>query len=182
MPGKDLSPKHQRFVGEYLVDLNGKQAAIRAGYSPKSAEVTASRLLSNTKVRKAINAAKERRADRVEVKSDDVLRELKLIAFCDVRQAYTPDGRLKPIHEIPEDVARAISLEAEDVLVPGTDERAQSSKLKFWSKPQALELLGKHLKLFTEKVEHSFSDMTDEQLEAKYREAVARVGAEGKST
>ena len=55
---QELNPKQQRFVDEYLIDLNGKQAAIRAGYSEKTAEVQASRLLSNAKDRRVNNFPK----------------------------------------------------------------------------------------------------------------------------
>ena len=72
----DLNARQSRFVEEYLLDLNGKQAAIRAGYSAKTAEVQASRLLSHAKVAVAVAAAKARRAARVEVTQDYVLGKL----------------------------------------------------------------------------------------------------------
>ena len=57
-----LSAKRQRFAEEFLVDLNGKQAAIRAGYSPRSAEVTASRLLSDANVQVSVQAGRAKLA------------------------------------------------------------------------------------------------------------------------
>ncbi len=72
-----LSLKRQRFVEEYLVDLNAKQAAIRAGYSPRSAEVTGSRLLGDAKVAAAIMEAKLARSERVEVTQDWILQKLR---------------------------------------------------------------------------------------------------------
>lgn len=177
-----LNPKQAAFVREYLVDLNATQAALRVGYSKKTAYAQGARLLKNVEVAKAINAAQDRRADRVEVKADDVLRELMRIGMCDIRQAYTTEGRLKPIHEMPEDVARAIGgVETEELWEnDGEDgERVRVGdvrKVKFWPKVQALELLGKHLKLFTEKHEHrhNFGDLTDEQLEARFRVLTAK--------
>ena len=71
-----MTPKQARFVEEYLIDRNGTQAAIRAGYSERSAEVTASRLLRNDKVAAAIRKATEKRSERVELKADDVIRGL----------------------------------------------------------------------------------------------------------
>ena len=59
-----LNPKQQSFVEEYLKDLNGAQAAIRAGYSPNRAEQTASRLLTNGKVKSAVQKAKAERSER----------------------------------------------------------------------------------------------------------------------
>lgn len=72
-----LTPKQAMFVKEYLVDLNGKQAAIRAGYSPKTAEMQASRLISNVKVKAAIQEAMDQRAKRVEITSDYVLDTIR---------------------------------------------------------------------------------------------------------
>ena len=76
--------KQARFVEEYLVDLNGKQAAIRAGYSAKAAEVQASRLLNFAKVRIAITAAMRARSRRTAISADRVLLELAAIAFSNI--------------------------------------------------------------------------------------------------
>lgn len=81
-----LTPRQERFVSEYLVDLNGKQAAIRAGYSPKGAEVTASKLLSHAKVAAAVSAAKSKRSERVQIDQDWVLRQWQAIAEADPRE------------------------------------------------------------------------------------------------
>src|SRR5271168_284940 len=70
-----LTPKRARFVEEYLVDVNGKAAAIRAGYSPKNAEVQASRLLSYVKVRVALQDAMQARSKRTQVTADRVIAE-----------------------------------------------------------------------------------------------------------
>src|SRR5687768_8577770 len=90
-----LTPRQAAFVREYLVDLNGKQAAIRAGYGEASAEAAASRLLRVVKVKAEIDAKIAARASRIEVKADEVLAELKRVALCDVRQAFDEEGRLK---------------------------------------------------------------------------------------
>lgn len=71
-----LNARHKRFVTEYLVDLNGTQAAIRAGYSPKTAAEQAARLLTNVKVQEAIQEAMKKREERTEVKVDRVVLEL----------------------------------------------------------------------------------------------------------
>lgn len=73
MTTNSLSPKQAMFVKEYLVDLNGTQAAIRAGYSAKTADVQASRLLANAKVQAAIQEAMSKRSERVEITADMVL-------------------------------------------------------------------------------------------------------------
>ena len=166
-----LTPRQWRFVAEYVKDLNGTKAAIRAGYSAKSADVSASRLLAKAKVKREVDAVLERRALRVEVKQDDVVRELLAMAQTDMRQAFDENGALRPLHEMPADVAKMISgVETEELFEyvgQGPDrERVHVGnvrKVKFWSKEKALELLGRHLKMFTDKLElkadASFADM-----------------------
>lgn len=79
----ELNKKQKLFVQEYLVDLNGKQAAIRAGYSPKTAEVQASRLLSLAKVAEVVSKAQAKRAERTEITADYVLQQsVKLHERC----------------------------------------------------------------------------------------------------
>lgn len=72
---KPLPPKRAEFVRQYLVDLNGTQAAIRAGYSPKSAKQQADQLLSILDVQRAVKAAMDERAARTEITADAVLRK-----------------------------------------------------------------------------------------------------------
>lgn len=145
-----LTPKQERFVQEYLVDLNGKQAAIRAGYSERSAESQASALLRVPKVAEALARAKQARAERVNASADDVLRELTRIALFDPAKCFGPDGKLLPITEMPQE-ARAVvaGLDIEE----GADAGSVLRKLKSWDKVRALELLGKHLGLLKDKVE-----------------------------
>lgn len=167
--------KRETFVKEYLVDLNATQAAIRAGYSKKTAGAAGGRLLQDATILAQINLAKTERAERVEVTADLVLAELLKIARVDLSQMYTERGELKNIHDIPEDVRRAIAGIEVDELWEGRGRDAQqiglTKKVKLWDKPRALELLGKHLKLFTEVHEHRGL----ERLAEEYRQAEARV-------
>lgn len=163
-----LTPKQQRFVDEYVVDLNGKQAAIRAGCSPRSAEVTASKWLRIPKVSEAVAAKQKKVAEKLELDATMVLKDLLVHARADFRRAYDKDGRLLPVHEIPDDVALAITStkvfeewgsDGDGGKVPVGEVR----EVKFSDKLRALELLGKHLKLFTDKLEvkvdGSFADL-----------------------
>jgi phage terminase small subunit len=165
---EDLSPKHRRFVIEYLVDQNGKRAAIRAGYSPLSAESTASVILSDPKVRATIEAALEQRAQEAGASVAEVMLLLTRIAKADLRRVVDEHGRTLPLHEIPEDLAAAISsIEVEELFGTVesvgprggvTKERVQfgyTTKVKLWDKNKAAELLGKHLRMWKEQVEHS---------------------------
>lgn len=155
----ELTEKQRVFVAEFMKDKNSTQAAIRAGYSPKSAEVTGSRLLSNAKVRSAIDEQLEKQEKRLLLSADRILLELYRIGTADIRSAFNDDGTLKPIKEIPEDVARAISGIEVDELFDGYGEERTitgvTKKIRFWEKNKALELLGKHLKLFVDRLEVS---------------------------
>jgi phage terminase small subunit len=88
---QSLNPRQARFVEEYLIDLSATKAAERAGYSAKSAKSLGSRLLGRPAIAAAIREAKERRSGVVEVKQEEVLRELKLITHCE--GIGTPDDR-----------------------------------------------------------------------------------------
>lgn len=170
---KPLTEKQELFVREYLVDLNATQAAIRAGYSEKTAHSQGQRLLKNVEVQKAIDAAKEKRAERVEVTADEVLRELKRIGMSDIADIFNEDGHLRAFREIPLEARRSISaIKVKSERAPGDEDTVVwTTEIKLWDKPSALGMLGKHLKLFVEKHEHvhSFDDLTDEQLDARFR-------------
>lgn len=142
---KKLTAKQQRFVDEYLIDLNATRAAREAGYSAKTAEQQGSRLLRNVQVAAAVKQAVDARAERVEVKADDVLRELIRLAMVDVGDAYDENGALKPFKEWPLEVRRAVT---------GVKETKYGRVVEFGSKVASLELLGRHLQLFTDKVKH----------------------------
>ncbi|WP_145191595.1 terminase small subunit [Pseudomonas sp. URMO17WK12:I11] len=81
-----LTAKQQRFVDEYLIDLNATQAAIRAGYSKKTASSQGERLLRNVEVRKYLASQREELQGRVKITQDKVLRELAKIGFSDIRK------------------------------------------------------------------------------------------------
>lgn len=173
-----LSDQHQRFVAEYLIDLNATQAAIRAGYSEKTARVQGSRLLTNADIAAAIAAGSAKRLRKAEVDADTVLGELLRLATVDIAGAYDQQGNLKPIHDIPEDVRRAIAGVEVDQLWEGQGKDRRQvgivTKVKFWDKHRSLESLGKHLKLFTERLEVDMSEDVAEILRAARERARAR--------
>ena len=78
---KPLPAKRQRFVEEYLIDLNATQAAIRAGYSAKTAGSIGEEILKKPEIQEAIQAAMKARSERTEITADRVLKELGRIAF-----------------------------------------------------------------------------------------------------
>jgi len=144
-----LNTKQRIFVNEYIVDFNATQAAIRAGYSENGAESKGSQLLSNVKVSAEVDKALAKRQKRVTVTQDDVIRELRMIAFSDMDDyvEWGPDGvTLKPKEE--RGTGRLISEVKETVTKGGSRQH-----LKLHSKTKALEMLGKHLGMYTDRHE-----------------------------
>ena len=103
-----LTPKQTRFVEEYLVDLNGKQAGIRAGYAPASAEVQPSRLLRNAKVQKALEAAMQARSKRTEVTADFSVTEFAKVAFANVWDFLPKKGETIDLSRVDQDRTAAV--------------------------------------------------------------------------
>jgi phage terminase small subunit len=147
-----LSAKQQRFIAEYMPDLNATQAAIRAGYGERGASVQANRLLRNAKVAAEIAERTGERLMKLEITAERVLEELARIAFADTRRLYRANGTPKAIDELDADTAAALA--AIDVHEPGSG-RGLVRRYRMADKLAALTLLGKHLKLFTEKVDAS---------------------------
>lgn len=155
----ELTPKQARFVEEYLIDLNGKQAALRAGYAEKSAETQASRLLRNVKVLQAVVQAKAARSERTQIKADDVLRELALCGFSDIRRLCTwgtEAVEFIPSDQIDDEAARTIG-EVSSVTVRGDWGEKITKKVKMHGKIEALTAIGRHLGMFIDKKEISGS-------------------------
>jgi phage terminase small subunit len=138
-----LTAKQQRFVEEYLIDLNATQAAIRAGYSEKTAYSQGQRLLNNVEIQKAVAEAQEDRSNRTKITADRVLQELARIGFSDLRNMLT-DG----IEVVTNTGERGKDEDGRKIV-------EHTHKIKVWDKNSALEKLGKHLGMFTEKIEHS---------------------------
>lgn len=91
----DLTAKQALFVREYLIDLNATQAAIRAGYSKKTATVQGARLLTNANVKAAVAEASEKRADKLDLNAERVLQAIAEVAFGDIRKMFDDNGALK---------------------------------------------------------------------------------------
>jgi phage terminase small subunit len=149
-----INERHAKFVKEYLLDLNATQAAIRAGYAEKSAFVTASKLLSNAKIQDAINKQVKARSERTEVSQDRVLLEIARLAFNDPRKVFDENGALLSVQQWPDEVAAAISsIKVNELIVDGIA-IGTTKEIKFWDKSKNLELAGRHLKMFTDKMVH----------------------------
>lgn len=149
MSKRRMTPKQRLFAQEYLVDLNATQAAIRAGYSSRTARDIGSENLRKPAIQAFIQEAMQKRAANVELTADRVLRELMRVGLSDIGQLFGKDGGIRPMHEMPEDARRALSSYEEVLKEDGSLVR----KVRLWDKPRALEMLGKHLKLFVEVLE-----------------------------
>lgn len=152
------NPKHERFVAEYLIDNNGKQAAIRAGYSPKSATAQASRLLTYADVREAIDAGRVQGQRQAEMSAIEVLRELAALASSNVEHyCMGADGRIALAPGAPPFAMRCVSSVKmkRRTITAGEGPSVVEHDLEFrlWSKDRALENLGKHFGLLTEHYE-----------------------------
>jgi phage terminase small subunit len=172
---RPLTPKQTRFVAEYLIDLNATQAYIRAGYSPKAAEVCACQLLRNPKVARAVGSGKAKQLVRAELTADRVLEEMRRLAFVDPRRFYDEHGQIIPIHRLSEEDASALA--GIETIIKNTKagDRVTDEvyKIKFWDKTRAVEMLGKHFKLLSDHVSVTLDDVLIEKLHAGRKRAAA---------
>lgn len=168
MPG--LNHKQKKFAAEYLVDGNATQAAIRAGYSARTAHSAGPRLLENVGVKALIEAKREKVISKLEVKGEKVLAELAHFAHSDPAQCFGEDGVFLEIPKMPEAMRRAIkSFEIEELYAQGEEGRyavGRTVKIAFWPKDKGLELLGKNQKLFVDVKEHRVDDSLADLLAA----------------
>lgn len=178
-----LNPKQQRFVDEYLKDLNGTQAAIRAGYSARTAQEQSSRLLSKAIVAAAVKAGIGRSVERAHLTVERIDQEISRLAFADLRKLYNPDGTLKQPHEWPDDVAAFVSgVEVVEKKAADGTIVAVMKKVKTWDKPAALTLAARRLALLHDKlavevtVEHK-SELAGKILDAMQGRPVVIEGA-----
>ena len=135
----ELSPKQQRFVKEYLIDFNGTQAAIRAGYSKHTANEQAARLLANVSVRSFVERESAKAGEKFELKKEFVIKGLlAIVGRCMQARACMEFDKVEKeyIQKTDADGNLVYEFEAPAAV-------------------RAFELLGKHLGMFTEKVEHS---------------------------
>lgn len=138
MAKKDgLTDKQRAFIAEYLRDKNATQAAIRAGYSAKTASQIGEQNLRKIQIRSAIDAALSKSNEAAALESVRLRREISRVAFSDVRNVFHPDGRLKLPHELDAETAAAIA--SVEIDIDG------KIKYKFWDKNSAHERAAKIL-------------------------------------
>ena len=162
-----LTARQAAFVREYLVDNNGKQAAIRAGYAESGAEVEASRLLRVAKVRHEVEKGRNRLAKARGVSAQVIFNRLDDVAGFDPAELFDDNGHFLPIHAIPRELRvciKEMEVRADwEGSGPDKTQVAQITKLKFYDRVKANELIGKNLKMFVDEVEvnhkHTLEDL-----------------------
>ena len=154
---RKLSCRQKRFIDEYLIDLNGTQAALRVGYAKSGARFAASRLLRHPIVIDAIAHEMQEREQRTQITQDRVLQELARIAFFDIRSLYREDGTLKNPAELDDDAAAVLS--GMDVVETASGRRRRVSvsvkKARTVDKNTALTNVMRHLGMMKDRIEHT---------------------------
>lgn len=139
---RKLTLKQTRFCHEYVIDGIGSAAAIRAGYKPASAHVTANNLLSNIKCRALIDQLQEKLHKKLEITAERTLLEVARLAFFDPQKLFDANGRLIPIHKLDKDTAACIGgIDTYQKYVGESKEACTEviKKFKIWDKNSALE-------------------------------------------
>ena len=165
-----LTPKQRRFIDEYLIDLNATQAAIRAGYSEKTAYSIGVQLLKKLEIQAEIQKRRNRLQNKLEITQERVLQELAAIAFANgadyakvVNSGLLPTVEMIPTKELPPEKLPAIA---------GIKANQYGVEVKLHDKVKALELLGKYLGTFD-------GGPAQEQTENNLFEAIDSIGEEG---
>ena len=158
-----LTAKQQRFCDEYLVSLNSTSAAIKAGYSPKTAGVIGSENLKKPNIASYIKSRQVETSEKLECTKEIIIAELMKVGLSDVTNYVTIDegGLIQaiPIDDMPENSTAALNSISEDRTIMQTKDESEDiilkSKINFkmHDKVKALDLLGKHLGLFNDKLE-----------------------------
>lgn len=172
-----LPPMQDRFVDEWLIDFNGTQAAIRAGYSERSARSIAGRLLTKDNIQREISRRQKDLQRRTEVTQERVVMELARVAFADATDYAQVETRMIEKDDGTEVSYQTVALKNTAELSPeqraailGIKQGANGIEVKLCDKIKALELLGRHIGMFNDKievkatVENPFAGLSTEEL------------------
>lgn len=180
-PGARLTAQQARFVEEYLIDLNATQAAIRAGYSAKTAKQQGNRLLTNADVAGAVFAAQAKRSARTEIDADWVLRRLADEATADLADILDGSGAIKPVADWPLIWRQGLvaGIDVQEDMLEGV-KVGQTVKVKLSDRIKRIELIGKHVDVqaFRERTEHTGPGGGPLQVTAVVRRIVDPSGAD----
>lgn len=152
-----LTKKQALFVQEFLIDMNGTQAALRSGYSPRTANRIASENLSKPLIIGALQTAMNARAKRTELKADDIVKGFMNIAFTDVRDVLEWTGKSVTLKSM-DDISDAAHAAIAEISETTNKDSVKTIRVKLHNKVSALDSLGKHLPGF-------FSSTTKHEVE-----------------
>lgn len=175
-----LNPKQEQFCQEYLVDLNGTQAAIRAGYSDKTANEQSSQLLAKLHIQARVAELQAARGQRLEVTQDQVLREFAKLAFANMQDFITvqPDGTAYvDLSKLTREQAAALQEVVVDEYTDGRGKTAREVKrirIKLADKKSALDSVAKHLGMFVERLQVDLTAGALEQAIARGRKRAGK--------
>jgi phage terminase small subunit len=150
-----FTAKQKAFIREYLKDLNATQAALRAGYSERTAKRIGSENFAKPPIKQEIEKALAKRAEKTEVSAEWLLKRLAAEASADVRDLYNEDGTLKSVHDWPliwrQGLITGMHVETK------RKDKGTVTKLKLSDRVKRLEMIGKHIgvQAFKEKFEHT---------------------------
>ena len=179
---KKLTHKHEAFKLEYLRTFKPKEAAIHAGFNPRSAASTASRLLKSPCMIEAIDQELKKRAKDSEVTQERIVKELAKIAFADPRKLYDGSGNLLPVCKLDADTAAALgTVEAVELASCGGT-YSEVKKMRLIDKKGALDSLARHLGMFTDKQQITGADggpveyknLSDRELDARIQVLIGK--------
>jgi len=150
-----LNEKQERFVQEYLLDLNATQAAIRAGYSAKTAKQQGARLLTHADVQARLQGQISARSEKTGIDAEWLLRRLAMEADADLADLYDDAGKLKPVREWPLIWRQGLVAGVETVREGSGDDASFVDKIKISDRIKRLELIGRHIgvQAFKDKLE-----------------------------
>jgi len=156
-----LTEKQQLFCDEYMIDLNATQAAIRAGYSQKTAYSIGEENLRKPEIHRFLQDRMQERAARIDVDKDHVLRRLVDIDQMDLLDILNEDGSIKAFSQWPKIWRQFLSgIDVSELFEGRGNEKKMigiMKKIKWPDKVKNLELIGKHLGMFNEKRDHKHS-------------------------
>jgi phage terminase small subunit len=184
-----LTARQMRFVEEYLIDLNGTKAAIRAGYSKMTARIIASQNLKKRNIATAIAKAQQARSERTGITQDRVLLELERLAFSNIDHYLVDDaGHVALSTDAPPHAMSAVSKLKSKVSHKafGANEVDETEvEIALWDKPSMLKLAGRHVGLFLDRIEltvkgahplmPAVSSLSDAELKAMLLDAASKL-------
>lgn len=157
-----ITLKQEIFAHEYVKNGGNASEAYRATYNtgrmkPRTIWRNSHELLKNNKVATMVADLRSELNRELQISAAQTLKEIARIAFSDIRRLFDENGNLKNIADLDDDTAAAIA--SIDVVTTGSGDKIQCvTKIRFWDKNSAMEKLGKHFRMFVDKVEHSADD------------------------